>query len=93
MINFYNIIINQFYNNKDIKLRFYNYIRIFKFDNAGEFKLNKWTYYYKSKGIIYKYINLYSLSQNDIIERLNKYIIERLISVYKAKKIPFFLWL
>lgn len=34
----------------------------------------------------------HSPSQNGIAERLNKYLIERLISVCKAKKIPLFLW-
>jgi hypothetical protein len=84
------MITKQFPNQKEIKV--YANIRVFKLDNAGEFKSNKWTYYCKNKGIICEYTSPYSPSQNGIAERLNRYLVERLISVSKAKKIPLFLW-
>ena len=67
-------------------------IKALKLDKAGEFKSNKWTKYCNNKGIICEYTSPYSPSQNGIAERLNKYVIERIISVSKAKKIPLFLW-
>ncbi|EKD15691.1 retrotransposon protein, putative, Ty1-copia subclass [Drepanopeziza brunnea f. sp. 'multigermtubi' MB_m1] len=53
---------------------------VFKLDNAREFTSNKWTTFCKSKSIICEYTSPYSPSQNGIAERLNRYLIERLIS-------------
>ena len=78
LIAFYKLIENQF----SIK------IKGFRLDNAREFKSNKWNSFIKDKGIIYKYTSPYTPTQNGIAEILNKYIINRLISIYKEKNIP-----
>ncbi|KAK6581554.1 hypothetical protein PZA11_006245 [Diplocarpon coronariae] len=66
-------------------------IKAFKLDNASEFKLEKWANYYKNKGYINEYTSPYSPSQNGIAERLNRFLIERLISVCKERNIPIYL--
>ncbi|CAL3971484.1 unnamed protein product [Diplocarpon coronariae] len=58
----------------------------FKLDNASEFKLEKWANYCKNKGYINEYTSPYSPSQNGIAERLNRFLIERLISNKLAEK-------
>ena len=50
LIDFYNLIKNQFNIN----------IKAFRLNNAKEFKLDKWTAFIKSKGIIYKYTSPYT---------------------------------
>ena len=92
LIDFCNMINNQFNSQNSVKYKFMANIKAFKLDNAGEFKSNKWTHYCKQKGYICEYTSPYSPSQNGIAERLNKYLIERLISVCKAKRLPLFLW-
>ncbi|EKD19107.1 retrotransposon protein, putative, Ty1-copia subclass [Drepanopeziza brunnea f. sp. 'multigermtubi' MB_m1] len=68
---------------------------VFKLDNAREFTSNKWITFCKSKGIICEYTSPYSPSQNGIAERLNRYLIERLISlrvveIEEAEDQPYF---
>ncbi|TVY49106.1 Retrovirus-related Pol polyprotein from transposon TNT 1-94 [Lachnellula cervina] len=67
-------------------------IKALKLDNAKEFKSSKWTVFYDDNGTICEYTSPYSAPQNGIAEILNKYIIERLIAICKAKNIPLFLW-
>ena len=69
------------------------YIKGFRLDNTKEFKSTKWTKFYKNNSIICDYTSLYTPTQNSISKRLNRYILERLISIYKEKNIPLFLWL
>ena len=61
-------------------------------DNALEFKSNKWVLYCKNKGIYNDYNSPYSSEQMGISERLNRYILERLITICNEKNIPLFLW-
>ena len=61
-------------------------------DNALEFKSNKWTSFCKDKGIYNDYSSPYSPEQMGIAERLNRYILERLITICAEKNIPLFLW-
>lgn len=61
-------------------------------DNAGEFKSDKWVAFTKDKGIINYYTSPYTPAQNGISERLNLYLIERLIAIIKEKNIPPKLW-
>jgi Integrase core domain len=82
LIKFYNLILTQF----DIK------ILNIRLDNAKEFKSGKWTLYCDSKGIICEYTSPYTPNQNGISERLNRFIIERLISICSKKNIPLKLW-
>ena len=82
IINFYNLILNQF----NIKIKF------FRLDNAQEFKSVKFTLFIKEKGIICEYTSPYSAPQNGISERLNRYIVERIIAIAKEKNIPLSLW-
>ena len=81
-IEFYNRILNQF--NISIKG--------LRLDNAGEFKSTKWVEFCKDKGIICEYTSPYTPAQNGIAERLNKYVLERLICLCKEKNIPLSLW-
>jgi hypothetical protein len=81
-IGFYNKILNNF----NIG------IRGLRIDNATEFKSTKWDTFCKDKGIICEYTSRYTPAQNGIAERLNRYIIERLISITKERNIPLFLW-
>jgi len=67
-------------------------IKGFHFDNRGEFTLNKWREFCASKGIICQYISPGTPAQNGISECLNRYIIERLISLCDDKNIPLQLW-
>ena len=67
-------------------------IKGFHFDNGGEFTSNKWREFCASKGIICQYTSPGTPAQNAISERLNRYIIERLISLCDDKNIPLRLW-
>ena len=82
LISFYKIIETQF----NIK------IKALRLDNAREFKSNKWNLFCKNKGIICEYTSPYSPSQNGISERLNRFLIERIIAISKEKNIPLSLW-
>jgi len=82
LISFYNIIETQF-NTK---------IKVFRLDNAKEFKSSKWDLFCKNKGIICEPTSPYSPSQNSISERLNRYLVERIIAISKEKNIPLTLW-
>jgi len=82
IINFYYLIKNQFNIN----------IKGFHFDNALEFKSTRLVDFSKNKGFIIDYTSPYTPAQNGIAERLNRYILERLIAIYKEKNIPIFLW-
>ncbi|TVY12516.1 Retrovirus-related Pol polyprotein from transposon TNT 1-94, partial [Lachnellula arida] len=83
LVKFFNMIKTQFPNAK---------IKGLKLDNAKEFKSSKWTLFCDKNGTICEYTSPYSAPQNGIAEILNKYIIERLIAICKAKNIPLFLW-
>ena len=74
-----------------IKTQFEVKIKAFKLDNTKEFKSNKFTLFYSKKGTLLEYTSPYSAPQNGIAERLNKYIVERLITICKNKHIPLFL--
>jgi hypothetical protein len=84
----------------DILIRFYTLIEaqfgirilIIRLDNAGEFKSAKWTLFCNNKGIVCEYTSPYTPYQNGIAERLNRYILERLIAVCSDKNIPLKLW-
>ena len=78
--------INLIYNQFNIK------IKGFRLDNAAEFKSAKWNTLMANKGIICEYTSPYTPAQNGIAEILNKYIINRLITISKDKSIPFKLW-
>ncbi|KAK6611374.1 reverse transcriptase domain protein [Botrytis cinerea] len=80
--DFYNLILNQF--NKSIK--------IIRLDNAKEFNSNQWNLFAKSKGIILEFISPHHHSQNGIAEKLNRYLVERLLVFIKDKNLPTFLW-
>ncbi|TVY46088.1 Retrovirus-related Pol polyprotein from transposon TNT 1-94 [Lachnellula cervina] len=86
---------------EDILVKFFNIIKAqfpkaqikaLKLDNAKEFKSSKWTVFCDANRTICEYTSLYSAPQNGIAEILNKYIIERLIAICKAKNILLFLW-
>ena len=74
-----------------IETQFEVKIKAFKLDNAKEFKSNKFTLFCNEQGTLLEYTSPYSASQNGIAERLNKYIVERLITICKNKHIPLFL--
>jgi transposase InsO family protein len=84
----YNVLVNFI---KMIETQFEIKIKTFKIDNAKEFKSNKFTLICTENSILIEYTSPYSAPQNRIAERLNKYIIERLIIIYKNKNIPLFL--
>lgn len=71
-----------------IKTQFKVSIKVLRLDNATEFKSHKWDKFCTDKGIVCEYTSPYTQAQNGISERLNRYIIERLISISKEKKIP-----
>jgi hypothetical protein len=75
-----------------IKTQFNVVIKAFHCDNAKELKSKRLGLFAKEMGILFKYTSPYSPAQNGIAERLNRYIIERLIAICKAKNIPLFLW-
>jgi Reverse transcriptase (RNA-dependent DNA polymerase)/gag-polypeptide of LTR copia-type/Integrase core domain len=77
---------------KVIETQFNTKIKAFRLDNAKEFKSSKWSLFCTNKGIICEYTSPYSAPQNGISERLNRYLVERLIAVCKEKAIPLFLW-
>ena len=78
LVNFYNMTKNQFSTN----------IKVFHLDNAGEFRSNKWSNFCKNKGIICNYTSPYTSAQNGIAERLNRFIIERIICLCYDMQIP-----
>jgi hypothetical protein len=82
LISFYTLIETQF----NVK------IKALRLDNAKEFRSTKWTSFCSNKGIICEYTSPYSTPQNGISERLNRYLIERIIAICKEKNIPLFLW-
>ena len=75
-----------------IKNQFNVKIKAFRLDNAPEFKSNKWTNWITSRGIICEYTSPYTPPQNGISERLNRYLVEKLISICIQKSIPLKLW-
>jgi hypothetical protein len=75
-----------------IEVQFKTKIQIIRLDNAAEFKSSKWTLFCNNKGIVCEYTSPYTPNQNGIAERLNRYIIERLISICSEKNIPLRLW-
>jgi transposase InsO family protein len=60
-------------------------------DNIKKYKLKKFILICIENGILIEYTSLYSAPQNGIAERFNKYIIKRLIIIYKNKNIFLFL--
>jgi transposase InsO family protein len=84
----YDILVSFF---KMIETQFGVKINAFKLDNIKEFKSNKFTLFCTKQGTQLEYTSPYSALQNGIAERLNKYIIERLVIICKSKHIPFFL--
>ena len=74
-----------------IETQFEVKIKAFKLDNAKEFKSNKFTLFCSEKGTLLEYTSPYSAPQNGIAKRLNKYVVERLITICKNKHIPLFL--
>lgn len=82
LIELYNLIQNQFKIN----------IKGLHLDNAKEFTSTKWDIFCKDKGIYNDYTSPYSPEQNGIAERLNRYILERLIAITSQKAIPLILW-
>ena len=83
-------VITKFFNL--INTQFNTKIKALKLDNAKEFKSNKWTIFCNNHGTICEYTSPYSASQNGIAEILNKYVIERLITICQFNNIPLFLW-
>jgi hypothetical protein len=77
---------------KLIETQFSTKIKAIRLDNAKEFKSNKWALFCTNKGIICEYTSPYSAPQNGISERLNRFLIERLIAISKEKSIPLTLW-
>jgi hypothetical protein len=75
-----------------IKTQFNIEIKAFRLDNAPEFKSDKWTNWTTLKGIICEYTSPYTPPQNGISERLNRYLVEKLISICIQKSIPLKLW-
>jgi len=84
----YNVLVSFF---KIIEPQFEVKIKAFKLDNAKEFKSNKLTLFCSEKGTLLEYTSPYLALQNSIAKRLNKYIVERLITICKNKHIPLFL--
>jgi hypothetical protein len=82
LIDFYNMIKNQF--NISIKA--------FRLDNAKEFKSTKWALFCKARGILCEYTSPYTPAQNSIAERLNLFLLERIIAISSSKDIPYKLW-
>jgi hypothetical protein len=78
--------------NRLLKRQFETSIKGIHLDNAKEFKGSKWDSYTKKEGIYNDYISPYSQEQNGIAERLNRYIIEHLLSIIHEKTIPLYLW-
>ena len=74
-----------------IETQFEVKIKAFKLDNAKEFKSNKFTLFCSENGALLEYTSPYSAPQNGIAKRLNKYVVERLITICKNKHIPLFL--
>jgi len=84
----YDVLVSFF---KMIETQFEVKIKAFKLDNAKEFKSNKFTLFCSEKGTLLEYTSPYLAPQNGIAERLNKYVVERLITICKNKHIPLFL--
>jgi transposase InsO family protein len=84
----YNILVNFI---KIIETQFEVKIKTFKIDNIKKFKSNKFILICTENSTLIEYISPYSAPQNGIVERFNKYIIERLIIIYKNKNISLFL--
>ena len=76
---------------KQLYTQFSTKVKAFHLDNAKEFKSTKFDLFYTKEGIIREFTSPYSPSQNGIAERLNRYLVERLISIIKEKNIPLFL--
>jgi len=75
-----------------IKNQFNINIKGFHLDNAKEFKSTLLLEFCSKRGVILDYTSPYAHSQNSIAERLNRYLIERLITILIEKNIPIFLW-
>ena len=71
-----------------IETQFSTKIKVLRLDNAKEFKSTKWELFCTSKGIICEYTSPYSPSQNGISERLNRFLLERIIAISREKNIP-----
>jgi len=82
IINYYNMILTQF------KVE----IKGARLDNAKEFKSIKLNTFCKSKGLLLEYSSIYTQAQNGKAERLNLYLLERLITICSYKNIPLKLW-
>ena len=82
IIDFYNMILTQF----NIK------IKGARLDNAKEFKSIKLKIFCKSKGLLLEYSSIYTQAQNGKSERLNLYLLERIIAICSYKNIPLKLW-
>ena len=78
IINFYNIILTQFNIN----------IKEAHLDNTKEFKSFKLSSFCNSKGLLLEYSSIYIQAQNSKSERLNLYLLERIIAIYSFKNIP-----
>jgi transposase InsO family protein len=56
-----------------------------RLDNAREFKSIKLNTFCKSKGLLLEYSSIYTQAQNGKAERLNLYLLERLITICSCR--------
>ena len=82
IIDYYNMILTQFGVN----------IKGARLDNAKEFKSLKLSSFCNSKGLLLEYSSIYTQAQNGKSERLNLYLLERIIAICSFKNIPLKLW-
>jgi hypothetical protein len=59
-----------------------------RLDNVKEFKSIKLSSFCNNKGLLLEYNAIYTQAQNNKAERLNLYILERIISICSYKNIP-----
>jgi len=79
-------IIREFYN--IINTQFGTRIKVFRLDNAKEFRSSWLEAFCFARGIILEYSSTYTPAQNGIAERLNLFLLERIIIIYATKNIP-----
>ena len=63
-----------------------------RLDNAKEFKSIKLSSFCNTKGLLLEYSSIYTQAQNSKLERLNLYLLERIIAICSFKNIPLKLW-
>lgn len=67
-------------------------IKIFRSDNGGEFRNNRFHHFFTTNGILHQFTCPYTPEQNGVVERKNRHIVETGLSLLAHSSLPTQYW-